>query len=252
MNPGDTTGTESIDELIEKSSLGTPGAQQLRRRTPREQVAATVRAAEEPASHPRDIPASWIDAALQGDRAAVEKILNVIQPIIRRYCQARLSGTTGLQNSVDDVVQEVCITALTTLPVYRNIGRPFLAHVYGIASHKVQDLLRRIEDNQLNFVATVPVEHADSPDDTSEDPHAATLASLRKDVAELLALLPAQSREILILRVVVGLTPEQTAQVIGSTPGAVRVAQARALFRLRQEHPEALAALTEDALHGHG
>jgi hypothetical protein len=35
------------------------------------------------------------------------------------------------------------------------------------------------------------------------------------------------------LRVVVGLSVEETAEVVGSTPGAVRVAQHRALSRLR-------------------
>jgi len=36
------------------------------------------------------------------------------------------------------------------------------------------------------------------------------------------------------LRVVVGLSAEETADAIGSTPGAVRVAQHRALNRLRK------------------
>jgi RNA polymerase sigma-70 factor, ECF subfamily len=39
----------------------------------------------------------------------------------------------------------------------------------------------------------------------------------------------------LILRVVVGLSAEETAEAVGSSPGAVRVAQHRALARLRAE-----------------
>ena len=52
---------------------------------------------------------------------------------------------------------------------------------------------------------------------------------------KLLELLPGNQREILILRVVVGLTAEQTAEAVGSTAGAVRVAQHRALARLKSE-----------------
>jgi RNA polymerase sigma-70 factor (ECF subfamily) len=37
-----------------------------------------------------------------------------------------------------------------------------------------------------------------------------------------------------LLRVVVGLSAEETAEAVGSTPGAVRVAQHRALARLRR------------------
>lgn len=52
-------------------------------------------------------------------------------------------------------------------------------------------------------------------------------------MAVLLRVLPEKQREILLLRVVVGLSAEETAEAVGSTPGAVRVAQHRALARLR-------------------
>lgn len=244
MNPEETTGTEPIDELIEKSSLGTPGAQQLRRRTPRRQAAAAVRASQEKATRTHDVPASWIDAALHGDRDAVEKILAFVQPIIRRYCKARLGETAGLRSSVDDVVQEVCIAALVSLPTYRDTGRPFLAYIYGIASQKVLDAQRSLEESQPIIDDKVPDHGGDPVDIADASAYAATLDSLRENVAEMLAALPAQEREVIILRVVVGLTAEQTAQAIGSTPGAVRVAQSRALSRLRRESPEALDSLT--------
>ena len=51
----------------------------------------------------------------------------------------------------------------------------------------------------------------------------------------LLSVLPDKQREILILRVVVGMSAEETAEAVGSTPGAVRVAQHRALARLKAE-----------------
>jgi RNA polymerase sigma-70 factor (ECF subfamily) len=51
----------------------------------------------------------------------------------------------------------------------------------------------------------------------------------------LLATLPEKQREIIILRVVVGMSAEETAEAVGSTPGAVRVAQHRALAKLKSE-----------------
>ena len=51
---------------------------------------------------------------------------------------------------------------------------------------------------------------------------------------DLLQVLPDKQREIVLLRVVVGLSAEETAEAVGSTPGAVRVAQHRALARLRR------------------
>ncbi len=51
----------------------------------------------------------------------------------------------------------------------------------------------------------------------------------------LLQTLPEKQREILVLRVVVGMSAEETAEAVGSTAGAVRVAQHRALSRLKAE-----------------
>ena len=49
----------------------------------------------------------------------------------------------------------------------------------------------------------------------------------------LLASLPAAQRRLLLLRVVAGLSAEDTGYVLDMSPGAVRVAQHRALIRLR-------------------
>ena len=49
----------------------------------------------------------------------------------------------------------------------------------------------------------------------------------------LLARLPSHQRELLVLRVLTGLTAEETGNTLGMSPGAVRVAQHRALARLR-------------------
>ena len=59
---------------------------------------------------------------------------------------------------------------------------------------------------------------------------------MRDDAATALALmqrLPAQQREILTLRVAVGMSTEETAAALGMSTGAVRVAQHRALGKLR-------------------
>ena len=52
-------------------------------------------------------------------------------------------------------------------------------------------------------------------------------------VGALLAHLPAAQRRLLLLRVVGGLSAEDTGYVLDMSPGAVRAAQHRALVRLR-------------------
>jgi RNA polymerase sigma-70 factor (ECF subfamily) len=184
---------------------------------------------------PVDIPSELVARAMAADRAAVQELLTLIRPLVVRYCRARLGRFDRSSISADDVAQEVCLAVLTALPAYREQGRPFLAFVYGIASHKVIDAHRAATRNRAEPVADVPdrVESADSPEQ-----HALRV-ELSEEMKRLLDRLPDKQREILVLRVVAGLSAEETADAVGSSPGAVRVAQHRALSRLRRSMPNA-------------
>ncbi len=168
-----------------------------------------------------------LGSAIAGDRAAVEGVLRWIRPLVMRYCRARVGGHSFA--SADDVAQEVCLAVLTALPRYRDQGKPFIAFVYGIASHKVIDARRSAARNRTDPVPEVP----DSLDLGDGPEQRAMQGELARRMNKLLGMLPDKQREILILRVVVGLSAEETAEAMGSTPGAVRVAQHRALSRLR-------------------
>lgn len=170
-----------------------------------------------------------VSSAVSGDRNAVNEVLRWVRPFVVRYCRARVGMQEKTFASADDVVQEVCLAVLTALPSYRNQGRPFLAFVYGIASHKVADVYRSAARNLTEPVAEIP----DAPALIDGSEQRVIQAELTEKMTMLLHTLPDRQRDILILRIVVGLSAEETAQVIGSTPGAIRVAQHRALSRLR-------------------
>ncbi|ORW99216.1 sigma-70 family RNA polymerase sigma factor [Mycolicibacillus trivialis] len=172
-----------------------------------------------------------VAAAVAGDRDALREVLETIRPLVVRYCRARVGAGERSGQSADDVAQEVCLATITALPRYRDQGRPFLAFVYGIAAHKVADAHRAGARNRAYATESVPERAA--PDTGPEQRAIDADASARMN--RLLQVLPDKQREILILRVVVGLSAEETAAAVGSTPGAVRVAQHRALTRLRSE-----------------
>ncbi len=170
-----------------------------------------------------------VAAAVEGDPQAVERLLAAIRPLVVRYCRARVGRQERSFASADDVAQEVCLAVLTALPSYRDQGRPFLAFVYGIAQHKVADAHRAAARNRAEPVAEVP----DEIEGDVGPEQRALQGELNERMAQLLRVLPDKQREIVVLRVVVGLSAEETAEAVGSTPGAVRVAQHRALARLR-------------------
>jgi RNA polymerase sigma-70 factor (ECF subfamily) len=178
-----------------------------------------------------------VAAARTGDADAVQALLRLIKPTVVRYCRARIGGRDLSYLSADDVAQEVCLAVLGALPTYRVQGKPFLAFVYGIASHKVVDAHRAVSRGKTDPVADVPdvVESAAGPEQQ------AMRGELSAQLRTLLEELPEKQREILVLRVVVGLSAEETAEIVGASPGAVRVAQHRALTRLRKSTPRSMA-----------
>ena len=181
------------------------------------------------------IPGERLDAAVAeavgGSRDALREVGEIIRPIVVRYSRARIGSAERSGLSADDVAQEVCLAAIQALPRYQDQGRPFLAFVYGIASHKVADAHRAAARNRSEPTEVVPERYS-----LEAGPEQMALQSdSAARMNQLLSVLPEKQREILTLRIVVGLSAEETAEAVGSTPGAVRVAQHRALARLKSE-----------------
>jgi RNA polymerase sigma-70 factor (ECF subfamily) len=148
--------------------------------------------------------------------------------MVRRYCRARLARFPGADHTADDVAQEVCIAVLSALSRYRDEGRPFEAFVYRIAANKVADAQRAFFRS-----ATPYAEMPDTPETAPGPEELAEQASEAQRVRDLLSGLPENMRELLVLRVAVGMSAEETGRALGMTAGAVRVAQHRAMQRLR-------------------
>ncbi len=70
--------------------------------------------------------------------------------------------------------------------------------------------------------------------DDSPEEHALNSEASRQ-MKDLLGTLPEKQREILIMRLVMGMSAEETASALGSTAGAIRVAQHRAIAKLKKE-----------------
>src|SRR5260370_37370958 len=154
------------------------------------------------------------ELAGSGQPAAIETLLRQIRPMVVRYCRSRLGHISGHYYAADDVAQEVCIAVLNALPRYQDMGRPFASFVFGIASHKVADARRS--------AARLAIPTDDLPDsaDDQPGPEEAAVASLEAQRARaLLARLPGHQRELLVLRVLTGLSAEETGAALGMSAG---------------------------------
>ncbi len=194
----------------------------------RREVTSTASAAMSPAEPERDLRV-LAARAVEGDSRATELLLVDVRRLVHRYARSRLGRYRGAEDAAEDAAQEVCIAVLTALPRYRDRGVPFEAFVYGIAARKVADVQRAAMRR--------PQPTDEVRDDVDPRPGPEDLAMLASDAdraRDLLARLPQTQREILTLRVAAGWSAEETGRALGMTPGAVRVAQHRALGRLRE------------------
>jgi RNA polymerase sigma-70 factor (ECF subfamily) len=178
-----------------------------------------------------DAPQTLRDLAILARREggdAAGSLLGRVRQLALRYARARL-GRFGAEDAAQDVAQEVCMAVHAGLRTYADRGLPFEAFVYSIAARKVADAQRQLIRGPES-VAEVP----DSSDVTAGPEQLALVRDEASRAMAMIRTLPTQQQEILTLRVAVGLSTDETAAALGMTPGAIRVAQHRALTKLRE------------------
>lgn len=175
-----------------------------------------------------------VDRAVRGEAEATAELLTSVQPGVIRYCRARLGKTGGGFTTADDISQEVCVALLKALPRYRHQGVPFSAFVYGIAARKVTDAQRAA----MKLATPSPDPGFDRPDPEPSPEQQAVNADQVRLLGKLLNHLPETQREIVVLRVAVGLSADEVGNALNMTSVAVRVAQSRALAKLRSHAAE--------------
>lgn len=166
-----------------------------------------------------------IHDATGGDPVALETLVAHFRPAVYRYCRTRLPS----HETAEDVTQEVMLAMVQGLARHRSADHTLAAFVFGIAANKVA-MSHRAAYRRPEERGDGTPERADAapgPHDLVESQDTMTR------IEGLLAQLPDPLAEVLRLRVAAGLSAQETGQVLGMTAGAVRVAQHRALARLR-------------------
>ncbi|MCL4414699.1 MAG: RNA polymerase sigma factor [Acidimicrobiales bacterium] len=163
-------------------------------------------------------------AAQAGQDWAVAVLYHAYHPPLLRYLRWQEPS------AAEDLTGEVWLAVAQHLASFRGDEAELRAWLFAIARRRLADHRRR---GARRRTVPLPVEQFAALA-ASVDPADAGLAamSVERAVARLTAGLPREQAEVVMLRVVAGLSVEETAQVLGKRPGAVRVAQHRALKRL--------------------
>jgi RNA polymerase sigma-70 factor (ECF subfamily) len=168
--------------------------------------------------------ADALNRAIGGDEAAFARLWRSLQPALLRYLRVVVG------DAAEDVASETWLQAARDLHRFDGSPPAFRVWLFRIARHRGLDERRRAARRR-----------EDPHEPAERDTAGGQVRDIAYDVLEtsdtnwalgLIATLPPDQAEAVMLRVVAGLDVAQTAQVLGKRPGAVRVAAMRGLRRL--------------------
>lgn len=176
----------------------------------------------ERAQSPEGSFASLVERARAGDAAAFEQVMICTQRRVASVAWRML----GNREDSRDATQEVFLRAYKYLASYKP-EQDFHGWLYRITVNVCRDLARRRgaagQGVELTSFETErgrgALETIAGNDDSEE---AAVLAQRRRIVALALATLPEKERAAIVLRDLEGLSTEEVARALGSTPATVR------------------------------
>ena len=174
-----------------------------------------------------DLAAAVVVRAQQGDQEAFRALYRDAQPRLLRYLHALVG------DDAEDVASETWLQVTRDLAGFTGDYDGFRGWIATIARHRAMDHLRR----HARRPPAIPVPAEDlaglanrpAADDTAEG----ALETVSTGAAlALIATLPADQAEAVLLRTVLGLDAAAAGRVLGKRPGAVRTAAYRGLRTL--------------------
>jgi RNA polymerase sigma-70 factor (ECF subfamily) len=160
-------------------------------------------------------------AALAGDAASYRQFLAALSAHLRAFLRRRMQRWP---DDVEDLVQETLLAVHDSRHTYRS-AQPFTAWVHTIARYKLVDYLRaRSRREELNDPLDEELEiFARSDTDAAE---------ARRDLAQMLAVLPERQRRVLVMVKLAGASVAEAARETGQSEVAVKVGVHRSLKAL--------------------
>ena len=164
-----------------------------------------------------------LDEARLGQESGMAELWHALNPMVLRYLWVIVG------QSAEDVASEAWLQAARDVRGFRGDAAGFRVWLFRVARHRALDELRRSGNRREDPAGLSSAEHLIAPDDPAGEA-IERLATRR--ALKLIAGLPPDQAEAVLLRAIAGLDVAQTADVLGKRPGAVRVAAMRGLRRL--------------------
>lgn len=131
------------------------------------------------------------------------------------------------KSTAEDITEEIFVKAWKAISSCKGKEQTFSSWLYRIAHNHVIDNLRRLQKRQ-----SIEMETVDKVGDLETEIEGRLE---RQELLRVIACLPPNQRQVIILKFIEGLDNREIEQVMGKSQGAIRILQMRALATLRQE-----------------
>ena len=165
-----------------------------------------------------------------GDVRAAQADREAFGVLYRRYLE-RVYGYAfyllGDHHDAEDVTERTFVAALAGIGAYRETGATFRSWLFRIAHNQIANALRSRRRHRWTSIDTIP----EPPDPAGSSDHSTRMSAddEARRLRTALDRLAPDRRQVLVLRVIHGLSARETGEVLGRSEGAVRVLQHRAL-----------------------
>jgi RNA polymerase sigma-70 factor (ECF subfamily) len=190
-----------------------------------------------------------LTAARGGDAPAQGDLLRRFEQWLRLLARVQLEGRFAAKFDASDVVQQTLLEAVKAFPQFRGSTeaeltawlRQILAHALAHEIRRYHGTAKRDITQEVSLEAQLAQSSQRLGSLLAESGPTPSQQAARRELdvllADVLARLPDDYREVLLLRHIEGLSYDDIAQRMNRSAGAVRMLWVRALSRLRRELP---------------
>lgn len=180
-----------------------------------ENVGSSSEQSENSTDAPSDLPNydQLVEEAIDGSDSAFTLLWRHFQPRMVRYLAM-------FTNEPEDLCSEVWIKIATSIRSFQGDSSAFKGWIYTIARNAATDMARKKKRQGTT-------EELSESDWTGEN-------STMVEVMDLVRRLPQEYAEVILLRVVADIDVNDVAEIVGKTPGNVRVLTHRGLKQLNE------------------
>ena len=164
-----------------------------------------------------------VDKAAKGNFEAFGKLYGMFMDKIYRYAYYQVKD----RMTAEDITENVFVKAWKRIATCKGRGRTFVAWLYRIAHNEIIDT--RQAKQKMVAIELDDISDLDTPEFQTDRKFE------YEELAEQIAELPENQRQVIILKFVEGLSNAEIGQILNKSEGAIRILQMRALTAMREK-----------------